>query len=165
MLRVIVNSTPLIALCKIGRLDLLHEIYGRIVVPQAVFDEVTEKDDSACRKIRECPDWITVAQISDRTQRQMYRAKLHDGEVEVMILAQEPPLADLVIIDDNAAKKTAKYLGLHVTGTLGVLLKAKRMGLIEQIETIIDDLCKNGFYVDNNVKAMALRQAGENTMF
>lgn len=161
MLRVIVNSTPLIALCKIGGLDLLHEVYGRIVIPQAVFDEVTEKDDSACREIRERPDWITVAQISDQTQRQMYRAKLHDGEVEVMILAQEPPLADLVIIDDNAAKKTAKYLGLHVTGTLGVLLKAKRMGLIERIGSIIDELCKNGFYVDNSVKAMALKQAGE----
>lgn len=79
-----------------------------------------------------------------------------------MILARESPLADLVIIDDNAAKKTAKYLGLHVTGTLGVSLKAKRMGLIERIEPIIDDLCKDGFYVDNNVRAMALRQAGEN---
>lgn len=48
----------------------------------------------------------------------MYRAKLHDGEVEVMILAQEKG-ADLVIIDDHAAKKTAKYLGLPVTGTMG----------------------------------------------
>lgn len=92
----------------------------------------------------------------------MYRAKPHGGEVEVMILAQEPPLADLVIIDDNAAKKTVKYPGLHVTGSLGVLLKAKRMGLIERIEPIIDDLCKNGFYVDCSVKAMALKQAGEN---
>ena len=50
------------------------------------------------------------------SQKQMYRAKLHDGEAEVMILAQEASTADLVIIDDNAAKKTAKFLGLHVTG-------------------------------------------------
>lgn len=55
----------------------------------------------------------------------MYQAKLHAGEVEVMILAQEEPPANLVILDDNAAKKTAKYLGLKVTGTLGVLIKAK----------------------------------------
>lgn len=47
----------------------------------------------------------------------MYQAKLHAGEVEVMILAQESPGADLVILDDNAAKKTAKFLGLKVTGT------------------------------------------------
>ena len=162
MLRVIVNSTPLIALCNIGRLDLLQKVYGRIVIPQAVFDEVTEKDDSACRQIKKRPDWIEVKQISNNSQKQMYRAKLHDGEGEVMIVAQEPPTADLLIIDDNAAKKTAKFLGLHVTGTLGVLLKAKRMGLVEGIAPLIEDLCKNGFYVDETVKAMALKQAGEN---
>ena len=162
MLRVIVNSTPLIALCNIGGLDLLQKVYGRIVIPQAVFDEVTEKDDSACRQIKQRPDWIEVKQISDNSQKQMYRAKLHDGEVEVMILAQEPPTADLLIIDDNAAKKTAKFLGLHVTGTLGVLLRAKRMGLVEEIAPLIEDLCKNGFYVDETVKAMALKQASEN---
>ena len=163
MLRVIVNSTPLIALCNIGRLDLLQSVYGRIVIPQAVFDEVTEKDDSACRQIKQRPGWIEVAQISDNAQKQMYRAKLHDGEVEVMILAQETPTADLVIIDDNAAKKTAKFLGLHVTGTLGVLLRAKGMGLVEEITPIIEELRKNGFYVDDTVKAMAIKQAGEDT--
>lgn len=162
MLRVIVNSTPLIALCNIGRLDLLQKVYGRIVIPQAVFDEVTEKDDSACRQIKQRPDWIEVKQISDNSQKQMYRAKLHDGEAEVMILAQEPPTADLLIIDDTAAKKTAKFLGLHVTGTLGVLLRAKRMGLVEEIAPLIEDLCKNGFYVDETVKAMALKQASKN---
>lgn len=60
---------------------------------------------------------------------------LHAGAVEVMILAQEQK-ADLVIIDDNAAKKTAKYLGLTVTGTLGILLKAKRQGVVQRGGTL-----------------------------
>lgn len=158
---VMVNSTPLIALCNIGRLDLLEKLYGRIIIPQAVYDEVTEKEDAACRQIRQRPRWIEIAQVSDQSQKQMYRARLHDGEVEVMILAQGSPATALVIIDDNAAKKTAKFLGLHVTGTLGVLLKAKRMGLVEHVAPIIDELCENGFYVDDAVKAMALSQAGE----
>ena len=63
----------------------------------------------------------------------MYKAKLHAGEVDVMILAQADPKADLVIIDDNAAK-TAKYLGLTVTGTLGVLIKAKQSGIISSVK-------------------------------
>lgn len=71
MLRVIVNSTPLIALCNIGRLDLLQKVYGRIIIPQAVFDEVTEKDDSACRQIKQRPDWIEIEQISDKSQKQI----------------------------------------------------------------------------------------------
>mgnify|MGYP007120226486 CR=1 FL=1 len=64
-------------------------------------------------------DWIRVERILSPSDKKMYQAKLHDGEVEVMILAQEGVRADLVILDDNAAKKTAKYLGLTVTGTFG----------------------------------------------
>ena len=161
MPKIVVNSTPLIALCNIGRLDLLEKVYRRILIPQAVYDEVTEKDDAGGRQIAQRPDWIEVVQISDRSQKQMYRARLHDGEVEVMILAQEAPVADLVIIDDNAAKKTAKFLGLRVTGTLGVLIRAKRMGYISSVAAVIDELCKNGFYVDDAVRAMVLEGAGE----
>lgn len=90
----------------------------------------------------------------------MYKAKLHAGEVEVMILAQEQK-ADLVIIDDNAAKKTAKYLGLTVTGTLGVLLKAKQKGLIEKIKPLLFEMKRNGFYIDAKIELMVLEQAGE----
>lgn len=68
-------------------------------------------------------DWIRVERILSPSDKKMYQAKLHDGEVEVMILAQEGVRADLVILDDNAAKKTAKYLGLTVTGTFGKVNK------------------------------------------
>ncbi|MFR8562888.1 MAG: DUF3368 domain-containing protein [Blautia sp.] len=90
----------------------------------------------------------------------MYKAKLHDGEVEVMILAQEKK-ADLVIIDDNAAKKTAKYLGLTVTGTLGVLIKAKHQGIINEVRPFLSKMRANGFYVSDAVECMVLEQAGE----
>jgi len=58
-----------------------------------------------------------------------------------MILAQEQG-ADLVIIDDNAAKKTAKYLGLPVTGTLGVLVKAKHLGIVEEVRPLLSEMRK-----------------------
>lgn len=90
----------------------------------------------------------------------MYKAKLHDGEVEVMILAQERN-ADLVILDDNAAKKTAKYLGLTVTGTLGVLVKAKHRGIIEEVRPLLSEMRQNGFYISKAVEDMVLEQAGE----
>lgn len=116
MLKVIVNSTPIIVLCGIGKLDILCELYGEITIPTAVYQEVTAMEDSACMQVRNAGSWIHVESIRDDTEKKMYKAKLHAGEVEVMILAQEQK-ADLVIIDDNAAKKTAKYLGLTVTGT------------------------------------------------
>lgn len=77
-----------------------------------------------------------------------------------MILAQEQK-ADLVIIDDNAAKKTAKYLGLTVTGTLGVLLKAKSSGVVQEIAPLLFEMKRNGFYIDTVIENFILEQAGE----
>ena len=161
MRRVVVNSTPLIALSNIGQLELLHKLYGQIMIPQAVYDEVTAKHDSACNQIRSFLDWIQVKPIRNIDEKKMYRAKLHTGEVEVMILAQENPIADLVIIDDNAAKKTAKYLGLPVTGTLGVLLKAKRCGLVDSIQPLLKKLQQIGFHIGDDVLRYVLEEAGE----
>lgn len=105
MHRVIVNSTPLIILCSIGKLTILKQLYTEINIPQAVFREVTEKPDSACQILKESLDWIHIEKIQSEVDKKMYKAKLHDGEVEVMILAQQEIKADLVIIDDNATKK------------------------------------------------------------
>ena len=160
MREVIVNSTPLIILCNIDRLDLLRLLYKEITIPEAVFREVTEKDDSACRALKDSLPWIHIDKIRDYSEKKMYKAKLHDGEVEVMILAQEKK-ADLVIIDDNAAKKTAKYLGITVTGTIGVLLKAKMKGFICEIGPLLNEMKRSGFYISEELEAMILRQAGE----
>ncbi|MBR1752798.1 MAG: DUF3368 domain-containing protein [Ruminococcus sp.] len=78
-----------------------------------------------------------------------------------MILAQQDPKADLLIIDDNAAKKTAKFLGLTVTGTMGVLLRAKREDLIDKVAPLLDKIRENGFYLSEKVVDMVLTQAGE----
>ena len=104
MRKVIVNSTPLIVLSGIGYLDILQKLYGEILIPTAVYQEVTKVKDSACIQMMNGNEWIHVMQIQNDIEKKMYKAKLHAGEVEVMILAQEQK-ADLVIIDDNAAKK------------------------------------------------------------
>lgn len=156
--KVIVNSTPVIGLANIGRLDVLRQMYGTITIPQAVFDEI--KSPSVQRQVNANRDWIVVEQINDASQKQMYRAKLHAGEVEVMILAQEKK-ADLVILDDNAAKKTAKFLGLRVIGTLGILVLAKKRGYIKEVSPVLDALKRDGFFVSDDLCDLVLRQADE----
>ena len=156
--KVIVNSTPVIGLANIGKLDVLRQMYGAITIPQAVFDEI--KSPSVQRQVNANRDWIRVEQINDASQKQMYRAKLHAGEVEVMILAQEKK-ADLVILDDNAAKKTAKFLGLRVIGTLGILVLAKKRGYIKEVSPVLDALKRDGFFVSNDLCDLVLRQADE----
>ena len=160
MRKVIVNATPLIILCHIDQLVLLKKLYTKIIIPQAVYQEVCAKRDSACQQINDNLGWIQVCDISDPSERKMYQAKLHAGEVEVMILAHEMN-ADLLIIDDKAAKKTAKYLGFTVTGTLGVLLKAKKTGLIQEVCPLLQAIRESGFYLSRTVSNMVLLIAGE----
>ena len=157
MRKVIANTTPLIALANIDRLELLRELYGTVFVPQAVLDEIIR--EPARQRVRGA-EWIKVESIQDSSQRDIFRARLHAGEVEVMILAREQK-ADLVIVDDEAAKKTAKFLGLNVTGTLGILLKAKKEGYLESVEPIMNELIRDGLFISDTVKRLVLKEAGE----
>lgn len=92
--------------------------------------------------------------------KSMYKTQLHDGEVEVMILSKEIN-ADVVIIDDANAKKHAKYLRLPVTGTLGVLIRAKQEGYIEELKPILYQMIENGIYISQKLVDICLKQAGE----
>ena len=160
MRKVVVNSTPLIILGNIDCLKILQEMYGEIIIPRAVFEEVKSKEDNAKLNLSQNLSWIKVLEVQDKSNRKMYQAKLHDGEVEVMMLANELS-ADLLIIDDNAAKKTAKFLGFTVTGTLGVILKAKSEGIIPQVKPIVDEMLRQGFYISPSIIETVLRMANE----
>lgn len=158
--RVVANSTPLILLGGIERLDLLRSMYGEVSIPTAVFEEVACRDDAAGKVLAGRPDWIRVEVAPTPDDLSLLRSRLHAGEVEAIMLARTMD-ADLVIIDDNAAKKTAKFLGLTVTGTLGVLVKAKRRGLLDKVSPLVDGLLAQGMYVSDEVVELVKRAAGE----
>ena len=160
MRKVIVNSTPIIALSKVGLLQLLREMYGEVTIPQAVYDEVTRKNDVAKKEIINSP-WIHRERVADNSARRMYMAKLHDGEVEVMMLAQEHGPDHLVVIDDNAARKTAEYLGLRLTGTVGVIIRAKELGLVDSVMSIVRKMESSGIYFSDGLMDRVRRLAGE----
>jgi predicted nucleic acid-binding protein len=155
MRKVVVNSTPIIALAEIGLLRVLKDVYGEVVIPNAVRDEVTAKDP----RLLDGSDWIRVATISN-IATEMFSSALHKGEVEVMLLAKEIA-TDLVIMDDKLARRYAKHLGLTVTGTAGVLLRAKSIGVINEVAPVLDKLIQNGLYISTEVYRDVLRLAGE----
>ena len=107
MRKVIVNSTPIIILSKIDELEILKNLYGEIIIPRAVFEEVTQKNDLAKEKILNS-EWIKILEVRDKSDRKIYQAKLHDGEVEVMILAKEIS-ADLLIIMTMRRKRRQNF--------------------------------------------------------
>lgn len=99
-------------------------------------------------------------EVQDKSDRKIYQTKLHDGEVEVMMLAKEIS-ADLLIIDDNAAKKFAKFLDFKVTGTLGILLKAKSEKIISEVRPILEKMLAEKFYISEKIINLVLKTAGE----
>jgi len=107
MRKVIANSTPIIILSKICELEILKNLYGEIIIPRAVFKEVTQKNDLAKEKILNS-EWIKILEVRDKSDRKIYQAKLHDGEVEVMILAKEIS-ADLLIIMTMRRKRRQNF--------------------------------------------------------
>lgn len=158
---VIINSTPIIALASIDKLHLLRDLYKVVYIPKAVNDEVFAKQNSKAQvELARAREWIQVKQIQNNESKKLFRVQLHDGEVEVMILGKELE-ADLLVIDDYIAREYAKYLDFKVTGTLGVILKAKENGLIEKVKPHIDALIQNGIYIGNKVYENILKLAGE----
>lgn len=157
MRKVIANTTPLIALANIGQLDLFQKLYGEIIIPDAVFEEI--KSEPAKSLVAQ-NSWIKTISVQDDSERKLYSPRLHAGEIEVMMLAKELA-ADLLIIDDNAAKKTAKFLDFAVTGSLGVLVRAKKEGHIESIKPVVKDLLLDGVYISDRILEMALKAADE----
>jgi predicted nucleic acid-binding protein len=148
----------LIALAIIGKLDLLEKLYEEIVVPFAVYKEVTEKEKPFSKELRLFLSNRTK-QIANRLAVEVLISDIGIGESESIVLAlEEKP--DLVLIDDLKARKFAKMYGLEIIGTMGILLKAKKKGLITEIKPLITELLSNGIRIGNRIIEMTL-EAGQ----
>jgi predicted nucleic acid-binding protein len=157
---VVVNATPVIALALLDQLSLLQPLYGSVMIPPAVQHEVMAGGANriGVAELQHAP-WIKLTPLQDPRRADLL-SDLDRGEAEVIALAQEIS-ADLVIIDERLARRHAKRLGLPLTGTLGVLLKAKQQHLIPSVSPLIETLQKNGIRLSESVVAEALRLAGE----
>ena len=158
---VIINSTPIIALSSIDKLDLLKELYGTVIIPNAVKGEIDAKGGSTAKKHLEASStWIYTRHIENVAQKQTFKTNLHDGEVEVMILGQELN-ADLLVIDDYMAREYAKYLEFSVVGTVGIILLAKSKELVSEVKPSVDLLIANGIYIGRRLYSEIMKIADE----
>lgn len=160
MSEIISNTSPLQYLHQLGVLDFLPKLVGTITVPPAVHDEL-----SAGRKLGlNLPDvqslgWISVRRPSSSVALPMV-TDLGAGEREVLALALET--ADAVcVLDDALARQVASVLQLRITGTLGVLIDAKRSGLISAVRPQLDQLHNLGFRLAAHTRMAVLKLAGE----
>lgn len=157
---VVVNATPVIGLALINRLDLLQHLYGEVLVPPSVRAEVLAGGPASPGFVElQRAEWILVTELQDPRRADLL-SDLDRGEAEVIALAQELN-ATLVIVDERLARRHARRLGLKLTGTLGVLLKAKERGLVTAVKPLIDQLQRGGFRLADFVITEALQLAGE----
>lgn len=158
---VVCDSTILIGLSKIGRLDLLREVFSRISVPQEVFHEVGKRGEGkpGSKSIKDT-DWIEIIPVKDTTQVDLLMLSLDKGEAEVLALAKQLR-ADLILADEEKARKSAVLAGYDVMGLLGLFVLAKKFGLIDQVRPLIGELKRNKFRISDRIVSETLKRAGE----
>lgn len=158
---VIVNSTPLIYLAAIGRFDLLHLLYGQIVIPMAVFNEVVIQGAGQWGAAETAAaHWIDRRAVTDRSGVSGLVGQLDLGESEVIALAQELG-ADLAVVDETAARRELSNRAIPFIGTVGVLMQAKHQGLISVLMPELDRLRACGFHLSEHVYRRCLASVGE----
>lgn len=152
------NTTPFIALSSVGLLHVLPSIFGEIVVAPSVVDECSEGGRILVPDLKNL-SWIKVQAVqSDMRLPALF--ELDRGERDTLLLAALSPKA-LVIIDEKLGRNMAEYLGLQVTGTLGVLAKARTQGLIPSFLQAAHGMREQGIYFHEGLVNRIAARVGE----
>jgi len=143
-------------------LDLLDTLYGEVLVPPAVVDELEHPRPASAVVVRVADHPFFRVQLpADAMRVAELRRTLDPGESEAIALAEELK-ADLLLIDDRRGRARASSLGFNTMGVVGVLLRAKRAGMISQVAPLLDRLrAELRFFISDVVRAEVLRRAGE----
>jgi predicted nucleic acid-binding protein len=145
---VVVDSTCLIGLEQIGRLDLLPNLFEPICAPP----EVQRESGFSY-------EWLRIEPPVNPNLISALKVMVDDGEAEAIALAVERNWK--IVLDDRRARDLAQRLGLKIIGTVGILVRAKRAGLLPWINPLLNELTEKGFHLSEDLKREALRMAGE----
>jgi uncharacterized protein len=159
---VVSDSSPLISLARIGRLDLLASFYERILVPPEVHHEVTVAGRGLPGAAEVCKaGWIEVAPRRSPANLSLERAceGLGGGERSAILLAKSLP-ADLILLDEWKARRIAREAGLVITGCLGVLEAGARRGLVSDLREAYMELLRQGIRFDIRLLQDSLARLG-----
>lgn len=153
---IVADASPLIALSRIGQLTLCRQLFEVVAIPRAVESEILAHPHAfgAAR-----PAWIVTHEVPVTPRLTGLLARLDSGEAEAICLADE--LEAPLLIDELEGRRVAQTAGVSLTGTLGVLLAAKRAGHIRRVEQLLWRLQSEHFHMSTRLMSEVLRAAGE----
>jgi uncharacterized protein len=157
------DTSPISNLAFIGRLDLLQTQFSEVRIPPAVAAELKKHPDKAASTVIEVAlrQWIHIVTPEDTPLHRMLRRQVDAGEAEAIAIAADLG-AGIVIIDEQEGRMLARQAGLSITGTLGILLRAKRNGHLSLIKPEIQALRNRArFFLSTSLESEVLTAAGE----
>lgn len=157
---VVSDTTPLIALAWLEQLDLLPTLFESIHIPQAVHDELHRNPDKIGSSDLMYAPWLMVTTVENVLAVELLGNELDAGESEAIVLAHEMG-ASLLLMDERRGRRRATEGGLVVVGTLGILIEARKRGLIGSLRPFLDRLRDLPFRMNQALYADVLRQVGE----
>ena len=155
---IVSNSTPLIAFARIGELELLRQIVRHVLVPEAVWQEVTEAGNRPGAEEIRGASWVEVRTV--RAIPPELLLLVDRGEAEVIALAEEIA-ADELLLDERAARAVAIARGLKIIGTAGLLVRARQGGTIAAVRPFLERMQARGIHYSRQFVEEFLRQLGE----
>lgn len=147
---IISDTSCFIILTNIGELELLHKVYGQILTTTEIAAEYGEP----------LPEWVEIATVNDKYRQQLLEMQIDKGESSAIALALETPNS-IVILDDYKARKIAERLGITLTGTIGVIIKAKLNGTIPSVKPLLEKIKRTDFRLSAEIETQALKEAAE----
>jgi predicted nucleic acid-binding protein len=165
---VVSDSSTLIHLAAIGRIDLLRTFFERIVIPPAVWEEVVVegRERAGALEVEQAKraGWIEIQTATNLPLLRLLEHQLDAGEAQVIALAVEQS-ATLILLDESEARQIAALYNLPKTGTIGILIRAKQEGKIESLRTELDRLRgPGGFWIEESLYHQALQAVGEKSV-
>lgn len=156
---VVSDTSPILSLALIGQLELLHDLYGTIVIPEAVRSEIAT-DQSGAWEVGQAA-WIITRPIAPDAVLKLLLREVDRGEAEAITLALQTN-AQVLLVDERKARHLAAYLELGVVGLLDVLQAAKQRQLITSVKPLLDDLMARArFRLSRKLYQRTLFTAGE----
>lgn len=156
---VVSDASPLISFAILNKLAILETVFDEILIPVAVFSEITE-EHKPYSKALEAFAHSRVKSVSNTLAVRLLLGELDTGESEAIVLAIENNIQD-ILIDEFKGRQIAKSHNLSPIGTIGVLIRAKQMGLIKQLKPELDLLVANRRRISESLYTKALELAGE----